>query len=198
MHSASTCILPSHFSITSFLLSGPPGLEQKPVICWCDLTDLSETRWHPHPPPLFQIWRWCTENLSISVSYVFSSSLVLPSLQGSVVECLNFPVRVCSLFAAWQWKMVRQLGSLCWATQGQTTQHLAAKHCLRGFLACAPGCCLCSASRFISALPPSFFSLLDLYTRSFHPPRGAGKQQQVQVGFFWLSDSSVMLPWQPK
>lgn len=29
-------------------------------------------------------------------------------------------------------------------------------------------------------------------------PRGAEMQQQVQVGLFWLSDSSVMLPWQPK
>lgn len=171
-HSASTCNLPSHFSITSFLSFGPPGLEHKLVICWCDLTELSETRWHPHPPPFFQIWGWWTENLSISVSYgFFSSSLVLLSLQGSVAECLNFPVRFCSLFAAWQWKMVRQLGSLCRATQGQTTQHLAAKHCLRGFLACAPGCCLCSASRFISALPPSFFSVLDSFARSSHPPQ---------------------------
>lgn len=42
---------------------------------------------------------------------------------------------------------------------------------LRGFLACAPGCCLCSASRFISALPPSFFSLLDSFARSSHPPQ---------------------------
>lgn len=55
---------------------------------------------------------------------------------------------------------------------------------LRGFLACALGCCLCFASRFISALPPYFFSLLDSFTRSSHPPRGAGKQQQVQVGPF--------------
>lgn len=108
---------------------------------------------------------------SLSLMVFFSSSLVLLSLQGSVAECLNFPVRFCSLFAAWQWKMVRQLGSLCRATQGQTTQHLAAKHCLRGFLACAPGCCLCSASRFISALPPSFFSLLDSWARSSHPPQ---------------------------